>query len=208
MGSCSSVPTEQTEMLKTIVISGPSGVGKSTLLNMLRAEYKNIFALSVSHTTREPRVGEKDGRDYHFTTKEKMLAEIAKGNFIESAEFSGNLYGTSRQSVQDVLDQKKICLLDIEKQGCESFRKTNFRAKYVFIAPTSIEELERRLRARDTETEETLKARLATALEAIEYGNTPGKFDVLVVNDDQETAYAELREALQPEIEEAKKLQA
>ncbi|RUS29115.1 P-loop containing nucleoside triphosphate hydrolase protein [Jimgerdemannia flammicorona] len=99
---------------RLIVISGPSGCGKSTLLKRLFDEFPDRFGFSVSHTTRAPRDKEVDGKDYHFTTKEAMTREIAEGKFIESATYSGNMYGTSMKAVQDVLDSGKICMLDID----------------------------------------------------------------------------------------------
>eukprot|EP00054_Salpingoeca_dolichothecata_P032203 m.265727 g.265727 ORF g.265727 m.265727 type:complete len:223 (+) comp29484_c0_seq1:3-671(+) len=193
--------------LRPIVISGPSGSGKSTLTKLLMQDYPGVFGFSISHTTRTPRAGEKDGREYHFTTRESMLAAIKAGEFIESAEFSKNMYGTSKQSVQDVLDKNQICLLDIEKNGCESFRKTSFDAKFIQILPPSLDELEKRLRGRGSESDESLKLRMAQAVEALEYGKIPGKFNYTIVNHNKDVAYQELKAALKEDIELAQKLQ-
>ncbi|KAG1219982.1 hypothetical protein G6F35_007041 [Rhizopus arrhizus] len=102
---------------KIFVISGPSGSGKSTLLKKLFSEYPSTFGFSISHTTRKPRPGEQDGKDYHFVEKEHMISEVEAGKFIESATFSGNMYGTSIKAVEDVVAQGKVCVLDIDMQG-------------------------------------------------------------------------------------------
>eukprot|EP00124_Ichthyophonus_hoferi_P004546 Ihof_evm2s515 gene=Ihof_evmTU2s515 len=132
---------------RILLCFGPSGAGKSTLLKKLFAEFPNAFGFSVSHTTRQPRAGEQPGKDYHFVTREELLAEVAKGMFIEHAEFSGNIYGTSQQSVKDVLDQGKLCVLDIDVQGVEILKKSFLHGEtvYVFIRPPTIEALESRL---------------------------------------------------------------
>ena len=114
---------------RPLVLCGPSGVGKSTIVERLKKRFPNAFALSVSHTTRQPREGEKDGVNYFFTDRETMTAAIENGDFIETAEFSGNMYGTSKAAVETVSVSGKICILDIvsdfrfciEKVVCMSF---------------------------------------------------------------------------------------
>ncbi|XP_036147418.1 guanylate kinase isoform X1 [Monomorium pharaonis] len=175
--------------LRPLVFCGPSGTGKSTLIKRLFDEFPNTFKFSVSHTTRMPRPGEKDGTHYHFTTKEKMQEQIKNNEFIETASFSGNLYGTSRQAVEEVQRLGKVCVLDIEIQGVKQIKCTELNPLYVFIKPPSIVELERRLKARNTETEESLEHRLSIARSELEYGETPGNFDVVIENDDLEKAY-------------------
>jgi guanylate kinase len=101
---------------RPIVVSGPSGAGKSTLLKRLFAEYPDRFGFSVSHTTRQPRDGEKDGREYNFTNKDAFLKLVGEGGFIEHAQFGSNLYGTSVQAVKDVADKGRVCILDIEME--------------------------------------------------------------------------------------------
>eukprot|EP00043_Microstomoeca_roanoka_P001634 m.33822 g.33822 ORF g.33822 m.33822 type:complete len:282 (+) comp10935_c0_seq2:166-1011(+) len=195
--------------LPPIVISGPSGAGKSTLLKRAMREHPGIFALSVSHTTRQPRSGEQDGVDYYFVSREEMLANIENGEFIEHAQFGGNLYGTSRRAVHEVAKQNKLCILDLEMQGCESLKKLqDFSPLYIFVQPPDLDSLERRLRERNTETEESLNKRMAEAKSALDYGSKPGNFDVVIVNDDLEKAYAKFVEALNPLIKEAKELQS
>lgn len=107
---------QQTVPSRPIVISGPSGAGKSTFLKRLFAEYPDKFGFSVSNTTRNPRAGEVNGVDYNFLTREEFLAGVARGDFIEHAEFSGNLYGTTVQGVKSVGDKGRICILDIDMQ--------------------------------------------------------------------------------------------
>jgi len=190
------------EALRPIVFCGPSGAGKSTLLKKLMAEFPTAFAFSVSHTTRNPRAGEIDGKDYHFTTKEEMQKKIAAGDFLENAQFSGNFYGTSKQAVADVLSSGKICTLDVDIQGVKNLKQTDLNPVFVFIKPPSIEELDRRLRSRGTETEESLKKRLDTAEIELEYERTePNAFDHVVVNDDLEAAYSQLKGILESELE-------
>ena len=98
------------------MISGPSGAGKSTILKRLFAEFPDKFGFSVSHTTRAPRAGEEDGREYHFTTKEKFLELVEQGGFIEHAQFGGNHYGTSIRAVEEIAERGRVCILDIEME--------------------------------------------------------------------------------------------
>ncbi|KAI7855900.1 guanylate kinase [Circinella umbellata] len=181
---------------KIFVISGPSGSGKSTLLKRLFNEYPDTFGFSVSHTTRKPRPGEVNGKDYHFVEKEKMQQEVSAGKFIESATFSGNMYGTSIKSVEDVVESGKVCMLDIDMQGVKSVKATQLNPRYIFVRPPSIEILEQRLRGRGTETEEAVTARLEASKRELEYGETQGAYDRIVINDDLEKAYNTLKDAI------------
>lgn len=194
--------------LRPIVLSGPSGAGKSTVLKLLMAEYPGIFGFSVSHTTRKPRPGETNGVEYYFATREEMLKMIENGEFIETAEFSGNLYGTSKMAVQNVIAQNKICILDIEKKGCESVRATSLNAKFIQIRPPCLQTLEQRLRDRNTESDDSLRKRLEEAVEALEYGETPGKFQYVIHNHDVADAYQQLKAAVAEDIELAQALRA
>lgn len=192
---------------RPVVFSGPSGAGKSTLLKKLMKEYENVFGFSVSHTTRSPRQGEENGRDYHYVTRDAMQAAIDNDEFIESAEFSGNLYGTSKAAVRAVQTKNLICILDIDMQGVKNIKKTDLNPIYISIQPPSMEILEKRLRDRKTESEENLQKRLRAARMDMEFSKEPGIFDFVVVNDKLEEAYEKLKQALLEEINKVKKNQ-
>lgn len=179
-------------MPRPVVISGPSGTGKSTLLKKLLAEFPDKFGFSVSNTTRGPRTGEVNGVDYHFTTVDDFKQMIAEGKFIEWAQFSGNYYGTSIKAVDDVAQQGKVCILDIDMQGVKSVKKAAIDARYLFLSPPSIDTLRERLVGRGTETEESIAKRVAAAAAEMEYAQT-GAHDKIVVNDTVDKAYEEFR---------------
>jgi len=176
------------QFYKSLIICGPSGVGKGTIINELLKCYPDKLGLSVSHTTRLPRPGENNGIHYHFVKKEWMEDKIKQTNndnfFIEYANVHGNLYGTSKNAVEYVQNQGKLCILDVDVQGVIQIKKSNFIGKYIFIAPPSIELLENRLRLRGTETEEQVKLRLKNAKQELEYGYTKGNFDEIIINDE------------------------
>jgi guanylate kinase len=170
-------------------------------MKKLTAEFKDSFGFSVSHTTRAPRPGETDGVEYHFVTRDTMEQLVREGGFLEHAVFSGNMYGTSCAAVGKVAESGKICILDIDVQGVKLIKQSDLEApSYVFIKPPSREALEKRLRARRTESEDSLAKRLAAADAEMEYGETPGNFDIIIVNDDLEKAYQELRTFMLPKL--------
>jgi len=185
----SSVQTVHEENKRPLVISGPSGSGKSTLLTRLFKQYPNTFGFSVSHTTRTPRSGEQDKISYNFVKEDEFLKLIEEKAFIEYAQFSGNRYGTTIKAVQNVTEQGKICVLDIDMQGVKSVKATDLNARFVFIKPPSLEILEDRLRKRNTETEDSLRKRLDAAKAEMEYAEQPGSHDYIIVNDDVEISY-------------------
>ncbi|XP_071552826.1 guanylate kinase isoform X2 [Panulirus ornatus] len=187
---------------RPLVLCGPSGAGKSTLLKKLLEEFGPHFGFSVSHTTRLPRPGEEHGKHYYFVTREEMEEAISKGEFIEHAEYSANLYGTSKKAVDDVLSSGRICILDIDTQGVIQVKNTDLQAQLVFIKPPSLEELKKRLEARGTETEESLAKRLNTAEKELEYGAVEGNFHKIIVNDVVEDAYQELKDFMLPVLKE------
>ncbi|KAF3781438.1 Guanylate kinase 2 [Nymphaea thermarum] len=178
---------------KPIVVSGPSGVGKGTLISKLMKEFPSTFGFSVSHTTRSPRVGEKNGVHYHFTERDTMENDIREGKFLESAAVHGNLYGTSIDAVEAVTDAGKRCILDIDVQGAKSVKASTLEAIFIFICPPTFEELEKRLRERGTETEEQIQKRLRNAKAELEQGRSSGVFEHVLVNDDLETCYENLK---------------
>ncbi|KAE8393906.1 P-loop containing nucleoside triphosphate hydrolase protein [Aspergillus alliaceus] len=192
--SALTMSTNAVQKFRPVVVSGPSGTGKSTLLKRLFAEYPDTFGFSVSHTTRAPRPGEEHGREYYFTTKADFLDLVSVNGFIEHAQFGGNHYGTSVQAVKNVAEKGKICILDIEMEGVKQVKRTDLNARFLFLAPPSVEELEQRLRGRGTESEESLSKRLAQAKNELEYAKEPGAHDKVIINDDLEKAYTELRD--------------
>jgi len=181
---------------KPVVISGPSGVGKGTLISMLMKEFPSMFGFSVSHTTRAPRNMEKDSIHYHFTERSVMEKEIKDGKFLEFASVHGNLYGTSVEAVEVVTDAGKRCILDIDVQGARSVRASSLEAIFIFVSPPSMEELEKRLRARGTETEEQILKRLRNAQAEMEQGKSSGIFDHILYNDNLEECYENLKKLL------------
>eukprot|EP00656_Telonema_subtile_P018079 TRINITY_DN19741_c0_g1_i1.p1 TRINITY_DN19741_c0_g1~~TRINITY_DN19741_c0_g1_i1.p1 ORF type:complete len:316 (-),score=63.59 TRINITY_DN19741_c0_g1_i1:118-1065(-) len=186
--------------LRPVAVVGPSGVGKSTLIHAIQESCPGIFGFSVSHTTREPRGHEKDGEDYHFVSVEQFQEGLAAGQFIEHAEVHGNFYGTSMQSVQEVADNGQICFLDIDVQGCRTVRKSSLEPFTIFVMPPTLNELERRLRSRQTDSEEVIQQRLNNAEREIAAANEPGLFDVIIVHDDHEQGKLDMLDCLQGEL--------
>jgi guanylate kinase len=170
------------------VLSGPSGVGKGTVVAAVRQSYPQIW-VSVSCTTRPPRPDEREGVEYHFVTREQFARLVAAGDLLEWAEFAGNLYGTPRQPVLDHVAAGVPALLEIELQGARQVRAAMPEAHLVFLAPPSWAELERRLSARGTEPADVVTARLERA--RVELA-AEAEFDEVVVNDDVGRAAAEL----------------
>ena len=172
------------------VYSGPSGVGKGTLKEKLFEEFGDRLVFSVSATTRKARPGEVDGQDYFFITRQDFENRIANNDFLEFAEYAGNLYGTPRSAVEAQLSRGVNVLLEIEVQGAMQVKRRMPESVSVFVLPPSFEELERRLRGRATETEEKILERLATARSELSFAE---KYDHRVVNVDLDEAYGELR---------------
>lgn len=176
------------------VISGPSGVGKGTLVKRLMEEDDSL-ALSISCTTRQPRVGERDGEHYFFVTEREFKNRIAENDFLEYDEHFGNYYGTPRSFVERRLKEKSV-ILEIDVVGGLNSKRLMPDAVLIFIAPPSMEELEKRLAGRGTETEKNAEDRLHRV--KFEY-EQQAFYDYVVVNDDFETAYAELRAIIEKE---------
>lgn len=170
------------------VLSGPSGVGKGTVVAQIRKSFPHIW-VSVSCTTRTPRPGERNGVEYRFVTRDQFADLVGSGELLEHAEFAGNLYGTPRRPVEEHLETGSPALLEIELHGARQVRESMASAFLVFLAPPSWQELERRLTRRGTEPPDVIEARLARA--RIELAAEP-EFDAVVVNDDVGRAAAEL----------------
>jgi len=179
-----------------MVVSGPSGAGKTTVLEKLR-KIENAIEFSVSSTTRKPRPGEVDGKDYNFLSRTEFEAAVARAEFVEHAEVYGNLYGTPMAEIIDRVRNGRDVLLDIDVQGAERIRERAENDEllarcfeYVFVGPPNFRELERRLRDRGTETEDAIKTRLDTAKSELERWRD---YDFLVINKDVDATVADLR---------------
>ncbi len=177
---------------KLYVISGPSGVGKGTLVSKL-LELRDDVALSVSATTRSPRPGEVDGKNYFFLTKEKFKDLIDADGFIEWAEYASNFYGTPLDFVEEQLAAGKNVILEIEVQGAFQVKEKLPDATLIFIEPPSMDELERRIIGRGTESEDVIESRMRTARVEME---RKMEYDITVMNDDVDSAVARLSECI------------
>ena len=175
-----------------IVLSGPSGVGKSTVIAELIGQRDNIY-FSVSYTTRQPRVGEQDGVNYNFVDRAEFERMIAADELLEYAEYVNNYYGTSLKAIQDRLDAGIDVLLDIEVQGAAKVRSRCPGALFIFIIPPSFEELSRRLHRRNTDSEDVIVGRREKA--RVEFQEIP-HYDYLVINDKVSGAVAEIEAIL------------
>jgi guanylate kinase len=170
------------------VLSGPSGVGKSTVAARLRTKCPQIWQ-SVSVTTRLPRPGELDGREYYFVSEPDFDGMVARGELLESARFAGNRYGTPRAPVEQALDRGEPTLLEIDVAGARQVRETVPGALLIFLAPPSWDELERRLTSRNTESAEVISRRLEAARAELAAG---GEFDITLVNTSVEDVCSQL----------------
>lgn len=170
------------------IITAPSGAGKSSLLKALTRQDPSL-GLSISHTTRAPRPGEEDGREYHFTTASDFLEKQKKGEFLEYAEVHGNYYGTSRRAVLERLSAGKDTLLEIDWQGAMQIRKLIAETISIFILPPSIATLEERLNRRGQDSPEIIAGRLEAASEEISHASS---FDYVIINDDFDHALSQL----------------
>ena len=175
-----------------IVLSGPSGVGKSTVIAELLGQRDNIY-FSVSYTTRNPRVGEQDGVNYNFVSRTEFERMIADDELLEYAEYVNNYYGTSLKAIRERLEAGTDVLLDIEVQGAAKVKKRCPDALFIFIIPPSFEELSRRLHKRNTDSEDVIAGRLEKARS--EFREVPN-YDYLVINDKVSGAVREIEAIL------------
>ena len=185
---------------RVFVITGPSGVGKGTLIRDLRERVDGL-ELSVSATTREPRSGEEDGVDYHFLIPDDFAQRADAGDFLEHATFSGNRYGTLRSEIERTLDAGTSVVLEIEVQGARQVRAAmGDEAVLIFIAPPDPETLRERLQGRGTDSEEAIVRRLETAKQELE---AQQEFMHVVINDDMRRAADELERIVRAELDAA-----
>jgi guanylate kinase len=177
---------------KLVVITGPSGVGKGTIVKSLQTNNPHIF-LSISATTRPPREGEIDGKDYYFLSRLQFEEMITNSQLLEWAEYAGNYYGTPKQPVLEQIEQGKIVILEIEVLGANQIKESFPSAIRIFILPPSLEELEKRLRGRHTDADEVIAKRLTKAKEELAVSH---EFDYQVINNTLEKAIAEVSERI------------
>ena len=179
-----------------IVVSGFSGSGKGTLMKELLTRYPDTYALSISATTRSPREGEVDGREYFFVSKDEFEKMIAKGELIEYAKYVENYYGTPRDYVEKKLDEGKDVILEIEIQGALNVKKMFPDTLLLFVTPPSAEELKKRLVGRGTETMDVIESRMDRACEEAEGMEN---YDYLIVNDDLDECVRQMHAVIQGE---------
>ena len=177
---------------KLVVLTGPSGVGKGTLLRSLLQRHPDLY-VSISVTTRAPRPGEVDGQHYYFVNRTQFERMVAAGELLEWAEFAGNYYGTPRLAVEQQVQQGKCVILEIELEGARQVRQTFPTAFRIFILPPSLNELEFRIRNRGQDSEEAIARRLQRARAEIDAAS---EFDIQIINDDFEKALTEIEAAL------------
>jgi guanylate kinase len=185
-----------TDRGKVFVITGPSGVGKGTLIQKLLGANPEL-ELSISATTRGPRSGEEDGRDYHFMSEDEFQRRVDAGDFLEFATYAGNRYGTLRSAVDDVLDEGRSVVLEIEVQGASQVRQSMPEAIQIFIAPPDPAVLRERLEGRGTDSGEEIEKRLRRAEVELE---AQVDFPHVVVNDDVHEAASELEKLVRSEL--------
>ncbi|UKZ73623.1 hypothetical protein TrVFT333_001271 [Trichoderma virens FT-333] len=180
--------------VRPIIISGPSGVGKETLIQMLDDAHPGIFTRTVSHTTRQPREGETEGNTYFYVSEPDFISLISENAFVEYTCFSGNYYGTSKQTIRDQMAKGLVVVVEIDIEGVKQMReRAIIDSRYVFIKPPSFDELETRLRKRSTETDASMEKRLGRAKRELEQVDASGLYDMVLVNEDLAVSYDKLK---------------
>lgn len=194
---------------RPIVVSGPSGVGKGTLVNMLLNNHTKVFGRKASHTTRTPREGEVHGEHYMFVSKEEYDVILDGDGFLEHNNYNGNDYGTSKKVLEEIIAQGLVPIMEMDMhvslsnfisshhscsfcKGIQQLKDQGYTARFIFIAPPDMDQLGERLRQRGTDSDEKIQGRLEIATKEIEQSKTDGFHDTVIVNDDLETAYSEL----------------
>ncbi|KAM7537422.1 hypothetical protein Aperf_G00000066535 [Anoplocephala perfoliata] len=180
-----------------LVICGPSGSGKSSIIKQLLLRNPDIFQVCISHTTRQRRPNEIDGKDYIFVTKQEFQEAIKRNEFVEYAVFSGNYYGTSKAQMEKVIQAGKVCIFELDTQGVEQIRKMEIRPICVFIRPRNYAVLEKRLRTHSVESEEHILQRLAVAHHEMQYALDEEIFNKVVTNENLDAAVREIEFLLQ-----------
>lgn len=184
---------------KIFVFSAPSGAGKTTILNRLKAIVPNLV-YSISATTRKPRPGEINGKHYFFKSVEEFKKMIDRQEFAEWAVVHENYYGTPRSFIDQTVEQGSHIIMDIDVFGKKQFDKLYPEAVGILIVPPSMNELEKRLRGRNSETDESIRVRLENATTEIDFASTQGKYEFTVINDDLNQAIAEVIKIVNSEI--------
>lgn len=174
---------------KLIVVSGPSGAGKSTVISKVMANDPSMV-FSVSATTRQPREGERDGVDYYFIDKPRFEEMLKNNELLEHAEYVGNCYGTPKAPVFESVEQGKSVIFDIEVQGAAQIKRQCPEAILIFIIPSDFAQIEKRLRSRNTDSEEKIQQRIKTARQEYSLAKS---YDYIILNDDPNSAAAEMR---------------
>ncbi|KAL3425682.1 guanylate kinase [Phlyctema vagabunda] len=183
------MPTDR----RPIAIAGPSGVGKGTLIKMLLDKHPKVFGKKASHTTRAPRVGEVHGQHYFFVTKEAYDVMRDGDEFLEYNCFNENHYGTSRKVVEGIIASGKVPVMEMEYHGIQQVKDNDYPARYIFLTPPDVPELEQRLKRRGSDSDESIEGRLKTAHDEIEQAKTSeGFYDTIIVNDDLQSSFEKL----------------
>jgi guanylate kinase len=181
---------------KPLIIGSPSGGGKGTLITRLLKDFPHVFQKNASYTTRKIREGEVNGVDRFFVTVADFEKEIEHKNFVEFARFADNYYGTNRRYIQSIVDAGKICLIEVEIEGIKAIFNSDLQCNYLYMLPPSMEVLKKRLTGRGTETADVVEKRLKIAEGEINFAKNCKMFSRLMVNDDFEHFYLQVKQYL------------